>query len=95
MADLNPANFNFDDATRKELSEFLEKQQAQARLQGSILTFTSRCWDKCITGTPSTGFSRSEQGCLSNCVGRFLDTSIFMVKKIEADREAMGYGNAS
>jgi len=45
------------------------------------------CWDKCITGTPSTRFSRSEEGCLQNCVDRFLDTSLFMVKKVEQQRE--------
>lgn len=77
----------FDEATQKELASFLEKEQAQARLHTSIHTFTSLCWDKCITGTPSTRFSRSEESCLANCVERFLDTSLFMVKKIEEQRE--------
>ncbi|KAI0001781.1 hypothetical protein BJV77DRAFT_1063179 [Russula vinacea] len=48
----------FDDATQKELQAFLDREQAQARVQQSIHTFTSMCWDKCITGTPSTRFSR-------------------------------------
>ncbi|TFK40969.1 Tim10/DDP family zinc finger-domain-containing protein [Crucibulum laeve] len=77
----------FDEATQKELATFLEREQAQARLQTSIHNFTSMCWDKCITGTPSTSFSRGETGCLENCVGRFLDTSLFMVKQIEEKRE--------
>ncbi|KAH9982724.1 hypothetical protein BGW80DRAFT_42637 [Lactifluus volemus] len=94
----------FDDATQKELQAFLEREQAQARVQQAIHTFTSMCWDKfknqlklssspghwrrCITGTPSTRFSRSEESCLANCVERFLDTSLFMVKRIESQREA-------
>lgn len=45
--------------------------------------------NRCITGTPSTRFSRSEESCLVNCVDRFLDTSLFMVKKIEEQREQM------
>jgi len=77
----------FDDATQKELQSFLDREQAQARLQQSIHTFTSMCWDKCITGTPSTRFSRGEESCLVNCVERFLDTSLFMVKKVESQRQ--------
>ncbi|KAJ6627201.1 Tim10/DDP family zinc finger-domain-containing protein [Mycena sp. CBHHK59/15] len=78
----------FDEATQKELSAFLEKQQAEARLHSSIHNFTGICWDKqaCVTGTPSTRFSTSESNCLANCVERFLDTSLFMVKKIEEQR---------
>lgn len=50
----------------------------------------SRARDRCVTGTPSTRFSRSEEGCLANCVDRFLDTSLFMVKKIEEQRAQHG-----
>ncbi|KIP12619.1 hypothetical protein PHLGIDRAFT_113691 [Phlebiopsis gigantea 11061_1 CR5-6] len=80
----------FDDATKKELATFIENEQAQQRLNSSIQSFTSMCWDKCITGTPSTGFSRSEGSCLANCVERFLDTSLFMVNKIEQQRVQAG-----
>ncbi|KAJ7783487.1 Tim10/DDP family zinc finger-domain-containing protein [Mycena maculata] len=76
----------FDEATQKELSSFLEKQQAEARLHASIHNFTGICWDKCVTGTPSNRFSRAEESCLSNCVERFLDTSLFMVRRIEEQR---------
>ncbi|KAF9569759.1 hypothetical protein CPC08DRAFT_8321 [Agrocybe pediades] len=80
----------FDDATQKELSSFLETQQAIARLNSSVQQLTTTCWDKCITGTPSTRFSRSEESCLANCVQRFLDTSLFMVKEIENKRLQAG-----
>jgi import inner membrane translocase subunit TIM8 len=80
----------FDEATQKELAEFLETQQAQARMSSQILNFTVQCWDKCVTGTPSTRFSRSEETCLTNCVGRFLDTSLFMVRLIEEKRIQSG-----
>jgi len=79
----------FDEATQKELAGFLEKQQAEARLHSSIHNFTGLCWDKCVTGTPSTRFSRAEESCLSNCVERFLDTSLFMVRRIEEQRSAL------
>ncbi|KAJ7102196.1 Tim10/DDP family zinc finger-domain-containing protein [Mycena belliarum] len=83
----------FDEATQRELAGFLEKQQAEARLNSAIHNFTGICWDKCVTGTPSTRFSRSEESCLSNCVERFLDTSLFMVRKIEEQRAAANGGS--
>ncbi|KAF4572729.1 Mitochondrial import inner membrane translocase subunit tim8 [Pleurotus pulmonarius] len=80
----------FDEATQKELNTFLETAQAQARLQSTISTLTSTCWDKCITGTPSTRFSRGEESCLANCVERFLDTSIYLVGRLEEQRNQAG-----
>ncbi|EJC98700.1 uncharacterized protein FOMMEDRAFT_113891 [Fomitiporia mediterranea MF3/22] len=78
----------FDEATQREIAQFLEKEQAGQRVQQAVHNFTSTCWDKCVTGTPSTRFSRSEETCLSNCVERFLDSSIFLVKSLERQREA-------
>jgi len=76
-------NVKLDAASQKHLNEFLEQEQVQARVAERIHTFTEMCWDKCITGTPSTRFSRSEESCLTNCIDRFLDSSIYMVKQIE------------
>lgn len=42
-----------------------------------------------MTSTPSTRLSSSEQSCLQNCVDRFLDSSLFMVKKIEEQRNQL------
>ncbi|KAI4528692.1 hypothetical protein K523DRAFT_232116 [Schizophyllum commune Tattone D] len=87
MADISQQKF--DAATQKELQEFLEKEQATARMNQSIHTFTKMCWKKCMTSTPSTRLSSSEQSCLQNCVDRFLDSSLFMVKKIEEQRNQL------
>ena len=43
---------------------------------------------RCITGTVSGRFSRNEESCLVNCVDRFLDTSLFIVKKIEEQNKS-------
>ncbi|KAF5382885.1 hypothetical protein D9757_006354 [Collybiopsis confluens] len=83
MADLP----KFDEATQKELATFLEKEQTQAKLQSTIHNFTNMCWDKCITSTPSTRFSRGEESCLYSCVDRFLDSSIYLVKQIQERRD--------
>ncbi|GJE85981.1 Tim10/DDP family zinc finger-domain-containing protein [Phanerochaete sordida] len=86
MADQLP----LDDATKKELQTFMENEQAQQRLNASIHSFTSMCWDKCITATPGNSFSRSESSCLANCVERFLDTSLYIVNRIEHQRVQSG-----
>lgn len=49
-------------------------------------------YGRCITGTPGNSFSRSESSCLANCVERFLDTSLFMVNRIEQQRLQSGAG---
>ncbi|KAH9975059.1 hypothetical protein BGW80DRAFT_1155481, partial [Lactifluus volemus] len=57
----------------KELQAFLEREQAQARVKQSIHTshLHASCFS-CITGTPSTRFSRIEESCSANCVERLL-----------------------
>ncbi|KAK7694490.1 hypothetical protein QCA50_001676 [Cerrena zonata] len=81
------SGLSFDESTRKELETFMDNERAQARVHSSIHQMTSMCWDKCVTGTPSTSFSRSESSCLANCVDRFLDTSLFLVNQVERQRQ--------
>ncbi|KAG0709067.1 Tim10/DDP family zinc finger-domain-containing protein [Suillus ampliporus] len=79
-------NVKFDEATQKELTTFLEREQAQARVNSTVHSLTSMCWDKCITGTPGSRFARGEESCLLNCVDRFMDTSLYIIKTIEGQR---------
>jgi mitochondrial import inner membrane translocase subunit TIM8 len=95
----------FNSHIQRELATFIEKEQAQARVQDAVHKLTSMCWDKCaqfplsllpnssfrircITGAPSTRFSRGEESCLNYCVDRFLDTSLRMVQLIQEQRKA-------
>jgi import inner membrane translocase subunit TIM8 len=84
----NLADFNQQE--RDELARFLESENAKARLQQSIHTFTDMCWDKCVTGKMGNKLGSGEESCLSNCVERFLDTSIFIVKRLEESRASLG-----
>ncbi|KAJ9106249.1 Mitochondrial import inner membrane translocase subunit tim8 [Naganishia friedmannii] len=79
----------FDEATQKELGQFLEQEQSKAKMQASIHELTDKCWNTCITGSLSGKFSRPEASCLENCVDRFLDTSLFIVKQIEQQKAGM------
>ncbi|KIR28595.1 mitochondrial import inner membrane translocase subunit TIM8 [Cryptococcus deuterogattii LA55] len=85
-----------DEASKKELESFLEQEQAKAKLQASIHELTNT-WNNrkelilsihsCITGSISSKFSKSEAQCLENCVDRFLDSSLYIVRQIEAQKQ--------
>ncbi|RUS22980.1 Tim10/DDP family zinc finger-domain-containing protein [Endogone sp. FLAS-F59071] len=75
-------NKEFSETEQRELQKFLENENAKAQIQRSIHTFTDLCWDKCI-GKIGNKLDRGEEQCLSNCVERFLDTSLFIVKRLE------------
>ncbi|KAI0757159.1 Tim10/DDP family zinc finger-domain-containing protein [Daedaleopsis nitida] len=87
MADTS--SLKLDPSSQKELEQFIETEQAQARVQSQIHNLTSLCWDKCV-GSISSGFSGKEQSCLANCVDRFFDTSAFLVRKVEEKRAFAG-----
>jgi import inner membrane translocase subunit TIM8 len=59
-------------------------------LHGRVYIMLLRRTHRCVTSTPSTRFSGYESSCLSNCVERFLDTSLYMVRQIEQQRTQAG-----
>ncbi|KNE60135.1 hypothetical protein AMAG_05558 [Allomyces macrogynus ATCC 38327] len=74
-----------DPASQAELQKFLEQENSKARIQSQIHTFTQLCWDKCISSIGNR-LSNNEEACLTNCVERFLDTSIYIVKRLESQQ---------
>ncbi|KAL1923134.1 uncharacterized protein VTP21DRAFT_9510 [Calcarisporiella thermophila] len=79
------AGSELDEQSQRELAKFLENENAKLRLQNSIHTFTDMCWDKCITKVGNR-LERNDETCLTNCVERFLDTSLFIVRRLEEMR---------
>ncbi|XP_003740259.1 mitochondrial import inner membrane translocase subunit Tim8 [Galendromus occidentalis] len=59
----------------RELEERLRVEQQKAQLQARIHSLTDMCWDKCMD-KPSTRLDDRTETCLTNCVERFLDTSV-------------------
>ncbi|KAI9476004.1 MAG: Tim10/DDP family zinc finger-domain-containing protein [Benjaminiella poitrasii] len=72
----------FSENDQRELAQFLQAEQAKARVQETVHSMTDNCWDKCISKI-NNKLDRSEESCLANCVDRFLDTSLFIVKRLE------------
>ncbi|KAL7746350.1 Mitochondrial import inner membrane translocase subunit tim8 [Sorochytrium milnesiophthora] len=79
------ASVSLDPAMQAELQKFLEAENTKARVHTQIHTFTDMCWDKCISKV-NNRMSNGEETCLTNCVERFLDTSIYIVKRLEQQR---------
>ncbi|KAI9476338.1 MAG: Tim10/DDP family zinc finger-domain-containing protein [Benjaminiella poitrasii] len=77
----------FSENDQRELGQFLEAEQAKARVQQTVHSLTDTCWDKCISKV-NNKLDRSEESCLANCVDRFLDTSMFIVKRLEELRSS-------
>ncbi|CAD0018888.1 unnamed protein product [Aureobasidium pullulans] len=48
------------------------------------------CFRKCITGKISAGkLDRSEEPCMQNCVDRFMDANLVVIKNLEQMRTHM------
>ncbi|XP_065365095.1 mitochondrial import inner membrane translocase subunit Tim8 [Calliphora vicina] len=64
----------------KELQEFLMMEKQKAQVNAQIHEFNEICWDKCI-GKPGSKLDSATETCLSNCVDRFIDTSLLITQR--------------
>lgn len=55
---------------------------------------TERCWDLCVE-KPSTKLESKQQSCLVNCVQRFIDTTNYVVNRLEKSQGLMAAGMAN
>ena len=53
----------------------------------AVHSLTDICWKKCVTGRINSGkVDGKEEGCLQNCVDRFMDANITVLKHLEEMR---------
>jgi Tim10/DDP family zinc finger len=53
----------------------------------AVHSLTNVCWKKCMTGTIRSGkLDKAEESCAQNCVERFLDGDLAVIKHLEAMR---------
>lgn len=85
MSSFSPADLgNLDDNSKKEIATFLEAENSKQKVQLSIHQFTNTCFKQCIPSINNADLSAQEEQCLSNCVNRFLDTNIRIVKGLQS-----------
>ncbi|KAH0566411.1 hypothetical protein GP486_000194 [Trichoglossum hirsutum] len=75
------------DKDKQELQQFLLNESQKARIQQSVHSLTDICWKKCVTGRISSGrVDGKEESCLQNCVDRFMDANLTVLKHLEEMR---------
>jgi hypothetical protein len=53
----------------------------------AVHSLTDTCWKKCITGTIRNGkLDKNEETCAQNCVDRFLDANMTVIKHLDRMR---------
>ncbi|EDV99840.1 mitochondrial import inner membrane translocase subunit Tim8 [Drosophila grimshawi] len=74
------SDYENQSASDKELQEFMMIEKQKAQVNEQIHEFHGICWEKCI-GKPSTKLDHATETCLSNCVDRFIDTSLLITQR--------------
>lgn len=69
-----------------QMQRFIESETQKQRFQQLVHSLTDQCWDTCM-GTPGQKLDRKTESCLTNCVERFIDTSNFVVNRLEKEGE--------
>lgn len=70
---------------QKEMQKFVEQETGRLKMQSAISDFTSQCFTKCLSNTGMKDkLSTPDERCLGNCVGRYLDVNIHIIKNLNA-----------
>ncbi|KAL3234085.1 hypothetical protein MRX96_022833 [Rhipicephalus microplus] len=64
----------------REMQQFLAVEQQKAQFQAQVHRLNEICWDKCVD-KPGTKLDGRTETCLSNCVERFIDTSLSITNR--------------
>lgn len=73
---------HLDDPARQQVLSFIQAESAKAKIQTSVTQFTNMCFRKCVNDEKS--LSTEEESCMSDCLNRFLDTNIKVVKILQS-----------
>ncbi|WPH00719.1 Mitochondrial import inner membrane translocase subunit tim8 [Acrodontium crateriforme] len=76
---------NMSDKDKQELQQFVNNETQKAQIQQTVHNLTDLCFRKCITGKISSGaLDRSEEPCMQNCVDRWMDSQMTVVRRLES-----------
>ncbi|XP_072292185.1 mitochondrial import inner membrane translocase subunit Tim8 A [Eucyclogobius newberryi] len=75
--------------TDPRLQQFIEIESQKQRFQQLVHQMTEVCWEKCVDKPGPKLDSRTEV-CFVNCVERFIDTSQFILNRLEQTQRTRG-----
>jgi len=69
---------------QRELQVFIQTETQKSNIQKNVHELADICFKKCVTGSISSGkLAGKEESCMSNCVNRFMDSNLAMLKHLE------------
>jgi len=69
-----------------QMQRFIQIETEKQRFQVLVHGLAEQCWDVCMD-KPSSRLDSKTENCLSNCVNRFIDTSNFVVNRLEKTQQ--------
>jgi import inner membrane translocase subunit TIM8 len=77
------------DRDKQELQQFAINEGQKARIQSSVHALTDTCFRKCIpAGAVKNGkLDKYEEPCMRQCVDRFLDANLVVMRELEKLRQ--------
>ncbi|XP_056663217.1 mitochondrial import inner membrane translocase subunit Tim8 A-like [Monodelphis domestica] len=70
-----------------QLQSFIEAETQRQRFQQLVHQMTELCWEKCMD-KPGPRLDSRTESCFVNCVERFLDTSQFILNRLEHQQKS-------
>ncbi|KAK5166257.1 Mitochondrial import inner membrane translocase subunit tim8 [Saxophila tyrrhenica] len=75
------------DKDKQDLNQFIMAESQKAQIQQNVHNLTDMCFKKCVTSKISAGtLDRSEQPCVQNCVDRYMDANMTVIRHLEQMR---------
>jgi import inner membrane translocase subunit TIM8 len=65
-----------------EVQAMLLEEQQRALIQQAISKITAIAWDKCSAAKPDSDLSSKERECIKNTTLAYLDTSVFVMHRL-------------
>jgi len=69
---------------QQQLQVFVQSEVQKATIQKTVHELTETCFKKCIVGSISSGkLAGKEETCMANCVDRFMDSNLALLKHLD------------
>jgi len=84
-------DFNSDSSSGAggDFQQQVMEEQQKAQFMQQLHHLNDNCWTLCV-GSPSSSLSGREQSCLTNCVDRFVDTTLLITDRFTKLAQKMG-----
>ncbi|XP_053443324.1 mitochondrial import inner membrane translocase subunit Tim8 A-like [Nycticebus coucang] len=82
------------DAVDPQLQHFIEVETQKQRFQQLVHQMTGLCWEKCVD-KPGPKLDSGAEACFVNCVERFIDTSQFILNRLEQTQKSKPFFSQS